>query len=89
MRKITKINENWIFEINGEEKSVNLPHCFNAKDGLTPNYLRTKCSYKKELPPMKNNVFLLIEGANSVCSVAVDSKKSTPIRADTALSQPI
>ena len=60
--------------MNGEEKEVNLPHCFNAKDGLTPNYQRTKCTYKKDLPPMKNNVFLLIEGADSVCSVAVNSK---------------
>ena len=58
----------------GEEKEVNLPHCFNAKDGLTKDYKRLKRSYKKELPPMKKNVFLLIEGANSVCSVAVNSK---------------
>ncbi len=74
MRKIININKDWLFKKNGEEREVNLPHCFNAKDGLTPDYMRTKCSYKKELPPMKNNVFLLIEGANSVCQVAVNSK---------------
>ena len=74
MRKITNINKNWIFNMNGEESKVNLPHCFNANDGLTPTYQRTKCSYKKELPAMKSNVFLLIEGANSVCTVVVNGR---------------
>ena len=74
MRKITNINENWIFSMAGEESNVNLPYCFNAADGLKKDYKRLKCSYKKELPPMKKNVFLLVEGVNSVCDVAVNGR---------------
>ncbi len=74
MRKVTRINDNWIFKTEGREEVVSFPHCFNAADGLTRDYKRTRCIYKKELPPMKNNIFLCIEGANSVCDVAVDSK---------------
>ena len=74
MRKVTRINDNWIFKTEGREEVVTFPHCFNAADGLTRDYKRTRCIYKKELPPMKNNIFLCIEGANSVCDVAVDSK---------------
>ena len=74
MRKVLKINDGWEFCQGSKTETVNIPHCFNAKDGLTPDYIRTKCSYKKELPPIKNNVFLLIEGANSICEVAVNSK---------------
>ncbi len=72
MRKILNLNENWLFEMNGKTKTVSLPHCFNAADGLTPDYVRTRCAYTKELAPLKGNVFLLVEGANSVAQVAVN-----------------
>jgi len=69
MRKITKINEGWEFIKNGESKTVNLPHCFNAQDGLTRDYFRGECVYKKTLSPGDKCAYLYIEGANSVCSV--------------------
>ncbi|MBR6393119.1 MAG: hypothetical protein IKS12_07505 [Eubacterium sp.] len=56
MRKILNLNENWLFEMNGKTKTVSLPHCFNAADGLTPDYVRTRCAYTKELAPLKGNV---------------------------------
>lgn len=74
MRKITNINNGWLFRMNEKEETVNLPHCWNACDGTTKDYIRTKCVYSKELAPMNTNVFLLIEGANSLAQVAVDSK---------------
>ncbi|MCR5207641.1 MAG: glycoside hydrolase family 2 protein [Eubacterium sp.] len=74
MRKTINLNSNWLFEINGKSETVNLPHCFNAADGNTPDYIRTRCSYTKELEALEGNAFLLVEGANSVTEVAVNGK---------------
>lgn len=74
MRKITNINSAWLFSMNGEEKTVDLPHCWNASDGLTKDYLRTTCVYKKHLAPTEKNAFLLVEGANSVAQVYADGR---------------
>ncbi len=72
MRRVININNDWTFRINGAQKKVNLPHCWNAADGTTKDYVRTKCVYEKVLAPSDKNTFLLIEGANSVAQVAVD-----------------
>ena len=72
MRKITNLNKDWRFEINGRAETVDLPHCWNAKDGTTRDYVRTRCVYTKELAPTDKNAYLLVEGANSVCEVAVN-----------------
>ncbi|MBR3149079.1 MAG: hypothetical protein IKF64_02830 [Eubacterium sp.] len=74
MRKVTNINNGWLFEINGSTQIVDLPHSFNASDGTTPDYIRTKCFYTKELAPSDMNTFLLVEGANSVAEVYADGK---------------
>ena len=74
MRKVTNINNGWTFEMNGETQTVNLPHCWNAADGTTRDYVRTKCVYSKELAPSDRNAFLLVEGANSVAQVAVNGE---------------
>ena len=74
MRKITKINDGWLFRTGSEKKTVNLPHCWNAADGTTRDYIRTECVYTKRLEPSDRNVFLLIEGANSVARVAADGR---------------
>lgn len=75
MRKIINLNNEWIFTMNGEKTVVNLPHCWNSTDGNTKNYIRTKCCYEKMLSPSENNMFLCIEGANSVCEIVADGTK--------------
>ncbi len=75
MRKTTLINEGWSFFLGGEEKKVNLPHCWNASDGCTKDYLRAEARYSKTLEPSDKTVFLLVEGANSVARVVADGKE--------------
>lgn len=73
LRKITNINENWEFDKEGVKETVNLPHCWNAIDGQsTSDYYRGKCIYTKTLPFFDGNVFLEINGANTVCEVYVN-----------------
>ena len=69
MRKITKINDNWLFTIDGKSETVTIPHCWNALDGNTKDYVRTACTYEKTVLKTKGKTFLYIEGANSLCSV--------------------
>ena len=61
--------------MNGREKTVSLPHSWNAADGTSKDYIRTRCVYKKELLPSENNTFLLVEGANSVAEIIVNGNK--------------
>lgn len=74
MRKVTNINDNWEFEINGNISSVDLPHCWNSADGLKKDYIRTKCRYSRKIQFESERAFLFIEGANSVCTVEVEGK---------------
>lgn len=71
MRESININSGWIFNSGNEKKTVDLPHCWNSTDGTTKNYFRGECSYTKAFEPMDGNVFLYIEGANSVSRVEV------------------
>lgn len=75
MRRITNLNNGWTFSMNGREKTVSLPHSWNAADGTSKDYIRTRCVYKKELLPSENNTFLLVEGANSVAEIIVNGNK--------------
>lgn len=60
MRKITNINENWLFSKKADKlptalpdnwESVDLPHTWNGKDGQDGgnDYYRGKCYYAKEI----------------------------------------
>ena len=52
MRNVIRINDGWLFTLDGKTETVNLPHTWNAFDGQdgTNGYLRTKATYSKELP---------------------------------------
>ncbi len=48
MRTTINFNDNWKFVKEGEEKSVTLPHTWNAEDGQgTSSYYRGECKYEK------------------------------------------
>ena len=75
MRKIININENWEFNKDGVTENVNLPHCWNGIDGQGSedgSYFRGKCIYTKTLPAFDGNVYVEINGANTVCEVFVN-----------------
>ena len=44
MRNVIRINDGWLFTLDGKTETVNLPHTWNAFDGQdgTNGYLRTK-----------------------------------------------
>ena len=49
MRNVIRINDGWVFTLDGKTETVNLPHTWNAFDGQdgTNGYLRTKATYSK------------------------------------------
>ena len=49
MRTLTLFNDDWIFEKEGREEAVSLPHTWNAKDGTDGgnDYYRGACTYRK------------------------------------------
>ena len=76
MRKITNINKDWLFTINGETQTVNIPHTWNAFDGQdgTDGYLRARGVYAKELQPSDNITFLECEGVNSKAEIHINGE---------------
>ncbi len=87
MRKITSLNENWLFKKNTSDISqregeiVNLPHTWNATDGQDGgnDYFRGTCLYiktlKREELPEADKHFLEFCGANSSADVYVNGEK--------------
>jgi len=83
MSKIVNINEKWQFIKNNVKREdltkenaelVNLPHSWNAEDGVTGgnNYHRDVCWYTKNLSIDTNHegsIYLDFEGANSITEV--------------------
>ena len=76
MRKITNISEGWLFTLDGQTQTVNLPHTWNALDGQdgTDGYLRTRAVYSKELPASDKITFLECEGVNSKAEVRINNE---------------
>ena len=82
MRNIISLNEAWQFRKDGfaEVESVNLPHTWNAIDGMDGggDYWRGKVIYEKTINradlPAGERVFLEIPAANSSADVFVGGK---------------
>ena len=76
MRNIIRINDGWLFTLDGKTETVNLPHTWNAFDGQdgTNGYLRTKATYSKELPKSDKKTFLECRGVNSKAEVRVNNE---------------
>ena len=82
MRNIISLNEGWQFRKDGfaEVESVNLPHTWNAIDGMDGggDYWRGKGIYEKTINradlPAGERVFLEIPAANSSADVFVGGK---------------
>ncbi|MFA9376378.1 MAG: glycoside hydrolase family 2 protein [Lachnotalea sp.] len=79
MRKIKCINEDWIFEKEGQCSTVNLPHTWNAIDGQDggDDYYRGVCVYRKELARSEMEtdceIYLEFRGVNSIADVKVNN----------------
>ncbi len=86
MRKITNLNQNWLFVKDTADisvrvgETVSLPHTWNAADGADGgnDYFRGSCLYvktlkKSELPDAERH-YLEIRGANSSADVYADGK---------------
>ena len=81
MRNIMNINKNWEFLKPETEKiSVDLPHTWNAEDGIDGgnDYFRGTCHYTKTIKkselPEADCYYLEINGANSSADVSVNGK---------------
>ena len=89
MRTIFNINKHWSFvkdsaqipaAIAAEAEFVDLPHSWNAADGMDggADYFRGTCCYAKEITkaelPQADHYFLEINGANSSADVYVGGK---------------
>lgn len=75
MRKIVPINENWLFEKEGKQQTVCLPHCYNAVDGQeTADYYRGMVTYTRTLPPVRGTTYLEFGAVNSVACVTVNGQ---------------
>ena len=88
MRNIFNINKDWIFVKNTTDvtlrdgERIDLPHSFNAQDGMDGgnDYFRGSCLYvktidKSELPEAEC-YYLEIRGANSSADVYVNGEKA-------------
>lgn len=86
MREVINLNDQWRFSKEANDvptdfpenwESVNLPHCWNAKDGQDGgnDYYRGKCYYTKKFEsPAADRVYLEICGANSSAQVFMNGK---------------
>lgn len=74
MRKITNINQDWIFTKDGVTETVSLPHTWNNLDGqgAAESYDRGRYVYEKSIPYFNGRVYLEINGANTVVEVFVN-----------------
>ena len=83
------INDGWIFEKEGKEESVTLPHTWNSVDGqrgvqnyergkFNIDYWRGECRYRRTLmlddSCAGKQIYLLFEGVNSVARVLVNGR---------------
>ena len=81
MRKVILFNENWQFEMPGEEPvKVNVPHTWNGIDGQDggDNYKRYKCTYRKNFEGLKINegerVIIQFDGVNAESEVFINGE---------------
>lgn len=73
MRITTNINKGWIFNLNSESQTVNLPHTWNGIDGQSDrDYYRGIGVYEKVIPYCDGRVYVEINGANTRASVFVN-----------------
>lgn len=78
MRKKLLFNDNWIFNKNGSDTAVTLPHTWNASDGQDGgnDYYRGKCSYTKNFSlneiPEGSEVWLEFRGVAMSAEVYVN-----------------
>lgn len=84
MKEIININENWLFTkndmtdaINGTDffgEEINLPHTWNAVDGVELDYHKGACWYKKVVDSVFDDkkVFIEFQGSNSITEVFVN-----------------
>ncbi|MBQ3234587.1 MAG: glycoside hydrolase family 2 protein, partial [Clostridia bacterium] len=87
MRKVIKLNENWLFTKDNSDvlveggELVNLPHSWNALDGQDGgnDYFRGSSTYAKKILkselPEGDKVYLEIRGANSSADVYFNGEK--------------
>ncbi len=81
MRTTILWNEDWIFEKEGQSRSVTLPHTWNAEDGQTgpEPYYRGTCLYRKtfERPLLEagQRVYAEFRGANSSAKVTLNGRE--------------
>lgn len=81
MRTTINFNDNWKFVKEGEEKSVTLPHTWNAEDGQgTSSYYRGECKYEKHFVKPEytpgQRVYVEFRGVNSSARVLVNGKEA-------------
>lgn len=84
-----KINENWLFEKEGTQQMVTLPHTWNAVDGQRGSkeykpggqdidYWRGECRYSRSLTLDESyadkQVYLRFDGVNTIAKVSVNGK---------------
>ncbi len=81
MRIKINLNKDWLFEKEGIQTNVDLPHTWNAIDGQTgpEMYYRGKCKYQKKFkkPKLDDNQQLYVEfnGVNSSAKVILNKKE--------------
>ena len=90
MRKVLSLNQNWLFTKDSSNlpvtlptgwEEVNLPHCWNSKDGQDggSDYHRGLCYYAKSIVkselPEAECYYLEIQGANSEATVYLNGEK--------------
>ena len=90
MREVVSLNNKWVFSKKATEapkrmplfwEKVNLPHCWNAKDGQDGgnDYHRGTCYYVKDVAkkdlPVAAQYYLEINGANSSADVYINGEK--------------
>ena len=87
MRNILNINEGWLFykdcasfDAKGEGEAVNLPHCWNATDGMDGgnDYFRGTCLYTKTVDKgaLVGDVhYVEFRGANASSDVYLNGEK--------------
>jgi beta-galactosidase len=89
MRNIISMNENWLFSKDAKEapqalptewEKVNVPHCWNAKDGQDGgnDYYRGTCYYAKSINkadlPVGQQYYIEFRGTNSSAECFVNGK---------------
>lgn len=81
MRQVILFNNDWLFEMPGEEPvKVDVPHTWNGHDGQDGgnNYKRCKCSYIKEFKKIDlkegERAIFIFEGVNSEAEVFLNDE---------------